>query len=258
MAPPSENSATEAGAAVRKAYQAIRDGIVQGLYPPGSRLREEHMAEVIGVSRTPIREALRLLTTDGLLDLVPGQGAFVTSWSPRDLENIFAVRALIESSVAELAARNLQTSDIIGLADLAGQMEALAESRRRGFLDQITDLNYKFHRTVALACGNDRLNTLLTHTVEMIVVHRTFRRYQPEQLRRSMAHHRELIDAFTARDSEWAGSVMRSHVLAAKNALLNSMMRSSDRADAADGSAGGDGHDRGTALSSAAKVQPAT
>lgn len=216
-------SQAEVGGAVRKAYLAIREGIVQGVYAPGSRLREEHLAEAAGVSRTPIREALRLLATEGLIDLTMGQGAFVTSWSPRDLENIFSVRAMIESNVAGLATRHLQTSDIVGLSELARQMEDLAERRPRGFLDQITALNHTFHTTIATACGNDRLMALLTQTVELIVVHRTFRRYQPDQLRRSMAHHRELIDAFTARDGDWASSIMRCHVLAAKNALLNNI-----------------------------------
>lgn len=206
--------------ALARAYATIRTGILDGRFRPGDRLREEHLAETAGVSRTPVREALRRLATEGLVELTPGLGAFVSSWSVADLEAIFAVRALVEAAVAEQAARHLAAADIDALEALAERMEDLAARRPAGFLDRITGLNHEFHTRIAAACGNDRLAGLLTQTVDLILVHRTFRRYHDRQLVRSMAHHRELVDAFRARDADWAGAVMRAHVHAARHALV--------------------------------------
>ena len=83
--------------AVEKAYAAVRDGIVSGKYAPGTRITEQEVAELAGVSRTPVREALRQLNVEGLLEFVPNQGAVVTSWSERELDEIFDLRAVLES-----------------------------------------------------------------------------------------------------------------------------------------------------------------
>ena len=106
--------------ALARAYATIRTGILDGRFRPGDRLREEHLAEISGVSRTPVREALRRLATEGLVELTPGLGAFVSSWSVADLEAIFAVRALVEAAVAEQAARHLTAADIDALAKKMG------------------------------------------------------------------------------------------------------------------------------------------
>ena len=206
--------------AAELAYQAIRDGIIEGRFRAGARLREEEIAEATGVSRTPVREALRRLDAEGLVEFLPNRGAHVASWSSEELEQIFDLRALLEGYGAKLAAPRATAEVIAELESLADRMEATARrTSDPGAVDEVSTLNNAFHRVILQTAGNDRLAALLSSLVELSLVHRTFRRYSPEALARSMAHHRELIDALRAGDGPWAESVMTSHVLAARAAL---------------------------------------
>lgn len=206
-----------------RAYAVIREGIIKGTYAPAARLREEHLAETLGVSRTPIRDALKRLALEGLVVLEPNQGAFVASWSAEDLDDIFKIRSLIECEAAGLATLRLTNDEIDELRALADQMLACANKRSAGFLDEITQLNQKFHSKIIRAAGNDRITQILGKAIELPVVHRTFRRYKEEELFRSLGHHRELVAAFAARDKRWAEAVMLCHILAARNSLLSSV-----------------------------------
>jgi DNA-binding GntR family transcriptional regulator len=205
--------------AVDKAYQAIHELIVQGQYPFGARLTEEELARRSGVSRTPVREALRLLAIEGLVELTPNKGAFVANWTARDLEEIFGLRALLESYGAGLAAKQATPEDLERLTDLADQMDALVDGGGppSGWVDSLTKLNTEFHLGVLIATGNSRLVGLLSSLVKLPLVHRTFERYSRRALQRSMAQHRELLDALVQHDADWASSVMRSHILAARH-----------------------------------------
>src|SRR5262249_33245033 len=101
--------------AVDKAYQTVRDRIVRGVYPASSRITEQEVAAVAGVSRTPVREALRKLHAEGLLEFVPHQGAIVTEWTSEDRDDVFELRALLESYGAARAARRMTSEGITEL-----------------------------------------------------------------------------------------------------------------------------------------------
>ncbi|HEY0832405.1 MAG TPA: GntR family transcriptional regulator [Azospirillum sp.] len=201
------------------AYQALRAGIIGGRYPAGSPLREITLAAEIGVSRTPIREALRRLDAEGLVDLVPNYGATVCAWTPRDFEEIFELRALLESHAAARAATRITAAGIEALAELCDGMDAAAQGGRPDRLDRIADLNDRFHKGLLSAAESRRLADLLASLVEMPLVLRTYHRYSEDELRRSLGHHREIVAALRAGDGVWAASVMRAHVLAAQAAL---------------------------------------
>jgi DNA-binding GntR family transcriptional regulator len=206
--------------AAERAYAAIRDGILAGDHLQGARLREEELADAIGVSRTPVREALRRLQADGLVELGVNRGAQVVSYSDADLVEIFDLRALLESHAHAQAAEVIDAAALGHLRQLAEEMEGLADRRRTRWLDRIAELNRDFHWTIIRAAGSPRLELLLQQVVQVPLVHRTFHRYTPDALQRSFAHHRELISALEARDGTWAGAVMRSHVHAARAVLL--------------------------------------
>jgi DNA-binding GntR family transcriptional regulator len=210
-------ASSAAQTAVERAYAAIRGGIFSGEHPAGGRLREEDLAERIGVSRTPVREALRRLDAEGLVEFMPNRGAHVASWTDQDLREIFALRALLESFGARLAAARIDQQALAALAELCDGMDRALADRDLGHLERVADLNNRFHQGVLAASGSRRLTMLLSSLVEAPLVYRTFRRYSAEQLARSMAHHRELLAALETGDGEWAESVMRSHVLAARD-----------------------------------------
>ncbi len=211
--------------AIAKAYAAIRADILSGRHPPGGHLREEQLADAVGVSRTPIREALHRLAAEGLATFVPNHGAFVSSWTSEDLRKIFDLRALLESTAAAQAAPRMTKGETQRLRELAARMEHLADSGTGEFLDQLGELNRQFHAIIMKTADNERLAGSVVRTIEFPIVHRTFQRYREADLRRSLNHHRELIDAFEAHDGEWASAVMRAHVLAAKHVILSPYAR---------------------------------
>jgi DNA-binding GntR family transcriptional regulator len=207
-------------AAVEKAYSAIRDGIMGGTYSGGSHLKAEDLAVAIGVSRTPVREALRRLHSEGLVDFVANRGAYVLNWDKSDVDEVFGLRMVLESFAAELAADRRLPEQLAELRDLADRMSAAARERPERYLELIAEWNTRFHKLIHIASGIKRLSTILTSVIEIPLMLRTFNRYSDEDLERSMAHHRELVAALEARDSGWASSVMRSHIVAAHHVFL--------------------------------------
>ena len=206
--------------ATDEAYSALRAAILSGEVAPGDRLGEVELAEQLGVSRTPVREALRRLAADGLVEVLPNRGARVAQWTTEDLEEIYDLRAMLESHGAARAAERIDPADLPELHRLCTEMEACAERGRKRDLDRLAELNAELHRRVVDAAASPRLATLIAAVVQVPLVMRTFQRYDADALRRSLGHHRELVAALAAQDGEWARSVMRSHVLAAKAVLL--------------------------------------
>lgn len=205
--------------AVDKAYAVVRDGVIAGRFPPGNRITEQEVALAAGVSRTPAREALRRLHQEGVVDFTPNQGAVVTEWSRDDVEEIFELRALLESHGAARAARLATEAQIAELKSLAEQQRVESHERRPGYLDRIGEINSRFHHRLQEAAASPRLKRALTVLLEAPLVVKTFRKYTPEHLERSAAHHLEIVQAISARDPDWAASVMRSHILAAMRSM---------------------------------------
>ncbi|WP_207920216.1 GntR family transcriptional regulator [Saccharopolyspora aridisoli] len=206
--------------AAARAYRALREDILTGMRPAGTRLREEQLAEDYGLSRTPVREAIRRLQADGLVQVVPNRGAEVVSLSAEDFEEIFGLRSVLESYAARNAALR-GDADVARLRELCGAMEQqLGRLDDDGAHDEITRLNMEFHQAIHQAGGRRLLPELLSKVIEVPLVRRTFHRYTSVELNRSFTQHRELTDAIEAGDGDWAHAVMQSHVLAARATLL--------------------------------------
>lgn len=210
-------------AAVERAYRTIRDGIVSGAYRPGDHLTAQGLAAVSGLSRTPVREAMRRLHAEGLIRFIANRGAFVTLLDEREIFKIYDLRVVLEGYAAETAAKEAADAQIDDLEALAREMTAAVERSPAPAIDQVAQLNSAFHRLIVTAAANSRLETALASIVEMPLVLRTFLRYSHDELRRSMNQHLELVEALRARDGLWARSVMSSHILAGRNTLLRSL-----------------------------------
>ena len=209
--------ASDSGRAAERAYTVIRQEILAGERAGGEWLREGDLGAALGVSRTPVREALRRLTAEGLVSHERNRGVRVASWSAHDLEEIFSLRSVLEPWGSALAAER-GVADTDELDELAHRMDRAAMGVAPD-VETITLLNNRFHRLILEASGNARLVTLVASVVEVPLVSRTFSRYGPESLRRSVAHHHEIVSALKAHDPVWAESVMRSHVRSAWAAL---------------------------------------
>lgn len=205
--------------AAEHAYRKIRQDIIDGRFPPGTHLREEDLAALTKVSRTPVREALRRLQVHGFVEFHPNRGARVPSWSAQDLEELFSLRTLLEPYAARLAATRIQQADLELLDRLATQMVAAPSRAQDDRVETISELNNNFHQTVVRASGNCRLERIMRGLVEVPLVLRTFHHYSQEELSRSLAHHQELVAALRAGNSRWAEAVMRAHIQAAYTAL---------------------------------------
>ena len=205
--------------AVESAYRAIREGIYEGRFAQGSHITARQLAEATGLSRTPVREAMRRLDAEGLITLIPNRGAFVASWSSGEIEQIYELRVLLESFAAQTAAERINDQQCAELRALAGEMQELVE-RRADDHEAIAQVNDRFHKGVLEACGNARLRDLLGAITEVPLQLSTFRLYSVGELRRSASQHAELVDALTARDGDWARSVMTAHIRSARYTLL--------------------------------------
>lgn len=212
------------------AYTAVRRQILEGRHPAGSWLREEEIAASTGVSRTPVREALQRLRAEGLVEILPNRGATVANaWSAEQLDEIYDMRSLLEGYAARRAAERFSADsvDVPAMQELCRAMDA--QLRRGGdeSYDELTRLNLQFHSAVHQAASNRQVMELLGTVIQLPLVVRTMHRYTDRERTRSVGHHHELLEAILAQDGEWAESVMRAHVRAARASLRHSMTDSS-------------------------------
>lgn len=203
-----------------QAYLTLRRRLADGTYPAGAHLREEDLAAQIGVSRTPVREALRRLDAEGWLRVVPNQGAFAAEWSRADIEEIFDLRALLEAHAAERAAAMPAAAAINTLHAACDAGEAALPANDLAAIERISEANVRFHQTLWEMSSLARTRAVLASLAVPPMILRNFRHFDDANLRRSLAQHREMADAIAARNATWAGAVMRAHVQAGKAIFL--------------------------------------
>lgn len=207
-----------ASATTRRAYEAVRDGIGAGSLTPGEWLREGQLADALGLSRTPVREALRVLAAEGLVELVHNRGARVVRWEAADVEETYRLRALLEGEAAGLAARRATTAELEALQAAQDEYERAVDEGLSA-VEQAA-CNDVFHLGVLDAAGSARLSGLLGVITSAPLVARALRSYGPDDLRRSVLAHRDVLTALRHRDEELAICAMRAHILAARYVAL--------------------------------------
>jgi DNA-binding GntR family transcriptional regulator len=211
--PGREDSRRETAADV--AYRSLRADILVGRLAQGARLTEANLAEALGISRTPVREALKRLVLEGFVERETGFGARVATFPEDELEQIFQIRLMLESYAARRAARFASAEETAGLRALADEMTACTPPRADADFQRLAAANERFHKGIMQAARSQRLGTMLSFAVDHSVQLRTYRLYSARDLIRSAAHHHEIVDAIEARAPDWASSVMTSHLLAA-------------------------------------------
>jgi DNA-binding GntR family transcriptional regulator len=192
-----------------KAYKVLRERLVGGYYPPGEQLKEEHLARELGLSRTPVRSALRRLIQDGLATADAGQGVHVAEWGGSDIEETFQIRLLLEPYAAGLAAARGGDALTQSLEHSNTQMAAAI---RRNDVDGIQQANRAFHAVLLEHCGSPRLRTILELMIDIPIIVRSFYLSDRAELDQSLTHHEELTRAAAMKDGELAQDVMRLHL----------------------------------------------
>ena len=207
-------------ASAERALATLRDLIMGGELTPGARLGEVELAERLGVSRTPVREALSRLAAEGLVEITPNRGARVVTWTVAELEGVFDLRSVLEPQLTAHAVPNATPADVDELDDLARRMHEVGTPGPGQDLDALVPLNRAFHdRLVALA-AHPALAAALAAAIHPPIVRRNFLTYDEASLRRSLAHHVEIVAAIRAGDRAWAQAVMTAHIHNARAVMV--------------------------------------
>lgn len=206
--------------AAEQAARSLREDILSGSLPAGTRLGEADLAERLSVSRTPIREALSRLSAEGLVELQPNIGARVASWTREELREIFELRLQLEPFAVAQAVLKMKGEELAELDHLAHTMRRRGRPGRNHDLVALVDLNRRFHALFIEIAANPPLAAALRAVTHAAIVHQNFHDYSSEALHRSLAHHVELVAAARAGDADWAQAVMRAHLFNARATML--------------------------------------
>jgi len=191
-------------------YSALRERIASHELAPGARLHETELAASLSVSRTPLREALRMLLAEGLVDQLPTGGMVVAPLDPADMRELYVVRAALEGVVAREAAERRTDDDIVELGGLIDQMCLLLE-----YPSEVLRLGQRFHGRLLEISGNRRCDQLLRQLRGHLARYQTITASVDPRRHEALAEHRGIVDAVRDRDADAAEALMRAHVMAA-------------------------------------------
>lgn len=197
------------------AYETIRRSIIQGRIKPGTRLVESSLAEQLGVSRMPVREALRQLSEQGYVSIVPRRGAVVTSLSEKDALELYDIRGALEQLAARLAAERRTAEDIARLEDILEQGKI---EQANGNWAELSRLNSMFHEAVAATSRNQHLAQLMHAYRDKILW--IFSRSAQERGEASWSEHAEILQAIIRGEVTNAGNCAARHVEQARLAIV--------------------------------------
>lgn len=199
------------------ATELIREAIVDGRLEPGMRLKEEELARELGISRTPIREALLMLQAEGLVDAIPNRGAMVRVHTAEDLDDLYQLRALLEGYAARRAAIRISEEQLEELRASCERFDALDPEQD---LRELVRENMVFHSAILEIAGSTRLESMVRRVIELPLVYKSYIWYSPDQKRISGHYHRQIVTALGGRDSERAELIMKEHIFEARDLLI--------------------------------------
>ncbi len=196
-----------------KVFQKLRDNILTGKYAEQEELRENTIGKELGVSRTPVREALRQLELEGLVTIIPNKGAYVSGITGEDVKDIYRMRSLLEGLCARWAAERI-TEEQLGRLD---EIILLAEfhSKRENAInaEQITELDGQFHAVLYEACGSRILKHTLTDFHKYVQNARKLSIISGERARKSIREHKMILRAIRERDPDLAEQLANEHII---------------------------------------------
>lgn len=206
------------------AYERIRAGVVENRYPPGHRLIEQKLAAELGLSRTPVREALRMLVAEGLVVSERNRGAMVRPLSATEIDDLYGLRVRLESYAAELAATRAseaELGELMAAADAFGAVRRKVDVHSVDGARELHHANRRFHDGILAAARHRRLDSMLARAVDLPLVFQAFQTFGAAELERSDTFHHLIVDAMCRRDAARAGSLMAEHIAQGRDAVLD-------------------------------------
>lgn len=220
-----EDSTPQGNAVYARLLSELRDGRLNA----GDRLRETELAERFGMSRTPVREAIRQLEADGIVTHIPRQGATIRTLDYAEVMELYEMRAVLEGTAARLAARAASEIEIEELVEMNDQMAALGDAPE-AFI-----LNRQFHMALLDAAKNRFLAQSIHALQKALMILGPTTLTEPDRAARAIEEHVDVLDAIKARDGVSAETAMRRHIEAAQRVRVRALRARSHRAPGLDG-----------------------
>ena len=204
-----------------RVHESLRSAVLSGRFNPGERLTEEHLAEQLGVSRTPVREALHKLESEGLIKALETRGFVVSRGSKDEVEELFDLRSILEGYALGIICG--KASEEL-LERLSGMIEKADEALKKGRIDDVFKWNTRFHDTLhGLVTEKRRFHRLLVTMRRYVLMYRKDTLGNPDGAREAVEGHKKIVMALRLRDRELCERVMRDHIQAAKQGALQSL-----------------------------------
>ncbi|MFJ7640230.1 GntR family transcriptional regulator [Peribacillus sp. NPDC046944] len=205
-------------------YAKIREDILNGVLAPGEKLGEEKLASTLHVSRTPLREAIRRLTVEGLLIHTPNRGVTVRNYTLEDIIDAYNLRAVVEGYTASLAALNRESQQITRLEEANTKYRTAIEHGikvKKKETDAILQSNSQFHEIIVSMSKSSYVKNILSTLVAIPVLYRGFYWFDEDDLKTSIQHHNSLIIAIKNGDAEQARVIMASHLYHGRDRVVH-------------------------------------
>ena len=206
----------------------IKDSVVSGRLKPGERVPEQEIAENLGISRTPIREAFRQLESEGFISVTPRKGAVVSPITDKDVNEFYAIKSLLEGFAAKTACPKLAQRDIKRLESLNAQMAKCAEKKDvKGFFK----LDNQFHDIFLKACGNEKLCAMVYQLVQQFERFRVTALSVPGRMNDSVRQHRDIIEAFRDSNAALVESLVMANAEKSGHMLVEELLKDRPKHD---------------------------
>ena len=211
----------------------LRAAIVQGTIKPNQRLVEETLAQELGVSRTPVREALRRLEAEGLIEFEAQKGARVRPVSAEELAELYELRILLEGHAARLAAKKITPAELDALRKINQHFLAiLNQADTRGQqVQQLIELNQEFHTQIIHVSGNRQLIRITKSLLESNALYGIYYYHDEEKSRASHQDHLDILDALAKHQAARAEQLMHTHLSQAQSMILQAMQQIGDSSE---------------------------
>lgn len=210
-------------------YEAVREKIIDGAMRPGERIVEERVAKAVGVSRTPVREALMRLERENLVAR-SSRGLIVRSFSASEVYDIYDLRAQVESYAARLASDRISESELGELRRIQDEMVdelSSGSASDLGWSKRLAQINQSFHLVVVQAARSAPLERIMNHVVQTPVIYKAYLWYDEESKRRSSADHETVLHHLAAGEGRAAEACWRRHIEFGRDALVGKLDTSS-------------------------------
>ncbi|MGE5380198.1 MAG: GntR family transcriptional regulator [Methylocystaceae bacterium] len=201
-------------------FETLREAIISGILKPGERMMEIQLAEELGVSRTPVREAIRKLELEGFVVMIPRKGAYVSDISFKDINDIFEIRGSLEMLAAGLACERITDDELEKLEWLLVQKWECIE---KNDLETMVENDTLFHEALYRASRNDRMWQIVSNLREQIQRFRTTSLGSPGRMKEAWEEHKDLVEAISDRNISLAQELAARHIDNAENRLLETL-----------------------------------